>query len=82
MDWQPYAGLGTVFALLIGLIWRVLRLGVKQDEALLAPAYVRIASLELRIEKLEHERRDCMDRLAAAMWTLRINGLEIEEGRV
>lgn len=82
MDWQPYAGLGSVFVVLLGLIWRVVRLGVKQDEALLAPAYVRIDRLEKRIEKLEEERDACLKRLAAALWTLRFNNLEVEEGRI
>lgn len=78
-DWV--AGSGIVgFVTTAGLlIWRIVRLGMDQEERLLSPCYDRIHDLENRITTLETEQRRCQRDRARAVYLLRVNGIEFEE---
>ena len=77
-DWWAGGGVAGLFAAALMLIWRVVRLGVDQEDRLLKPAYDRIASLEKRIGCLEEEQRQCQRQRAQAFHLLRLNGIPME----
>lgn len=76
--WLPVGGAGIVIVLL-GLIYKVMRLGVNQEKALVAPAYRRIKTLEDRMEMLEAEQRKCRQSLGRAMYLLAKNNIPFDE---
>lgn len=78
-SWLSTGGVGALLAIAALLVWRLVRLGSNQEEQLLAPAYKRIVACESRIGALEKEKARCEERLAHALFTLRVNGFDEEE---
>jgi len=76
-DLIPAAGISGLFGTLAILIWRIVRLGVDQEQRLLKPAYERIERLEKRLGNLEREHRGCQEERATYRFLLESHGIAI-----
>lgn len=76
-DWLTGGSLLSIFGAAGVLIWRLVRLGVNQEDRLLKPAYDRIDVLEDRVAQLEEAERRCQRERADYLYLLRSNGIRI-----
>lgn len=81
-NWVAGGGVAGLFSVALVLIWRLVRLGVDQEDRLLRPAYRRIDELQQRVEFLEEAQRRCQRERADYLYLLRTNGIAIPKESV
>lgn len=77
MQWVVGGAGGALFTAIGLLIWRLVKLGVDQEDRLLTPCYQRVARLEARNESLERVARRRESQLGIATFLLNSHGIDV-----
>ncbi len=80
MDWVPAGGIASLFGVLAFLIFRIVRLGVNQEAALLTPAYDEIQRLRAERDQREKAERVCQHEKSRLRLLLIEHGIPVPDG--